>query len=106
MALGRVILAVVTFSPHPYLFFNNDGHGSLTFLGFHIDPSTGDAVDFLTGKVMAEKIMLPNLQESLLRNRVPLRENFEDLTRYANYILPLSGYLKKMFENYIFHEQS
>ncbi|XP_041354587.1 E3 ubiquitin-protein ligase rnf213-alpha-like [Gigantopelta aegis] len=67
-------------SPHPYIFFNPDGQ-TMTFLGFNINRQTGDLIDQQTGHVLEPAIMAKNLQDSLIRNRVPLNENFDQLQR-------------------------
>ena len=66
-------------SPHPYLFFNDDNI-SMTFLGFNISP-TGDMIDQVTRQVLERNVMRKNLQEALIRQRVPLNENFDRLHR-------------------------
>ena len=53
----------------------------MTFLGFNINRQTGDLIDQQTGTVLEKAIMAKNLQDSLLRNRVPLYENFDQLQR-------------------------
>ncbi|KAK3585587.1 hypothetical protein CHS0354_036774 [Potamilus streckersoni] len=67
-------------SPHPYLFFNPDGH-TITFLGFNIDSNTGNLIDQQTGQVLERTILPKNLYESLLHNRVPIQEDFDSLPR-------------------------
>ncbi|XP_052243455.1 E3 ubiquitin-protein ligase RNF213-like [Dreissena polymorpha] len=67
-------------SPHPYLFFNSD-HFTFTFLGFFIDKTTGNLIDLQTSHVLEQAIMAPNLYDALVRNRVPLQENFDNLQR-------------------------
>ncbi|XP_041354620.1 E3 ubiquitin-protein ligase rnf213-alpha-like [Gigantopelta aegis] len=67
-------------SPHPYIFFNPDGH-TMTFLGFNIDRQTGDLIDQQTGIVLERRIMPQNLQTCLHSNKVPLNENFDQLQR-------------------------
>ncbi|ELU09101.1 hypothetical protein CAPTEDRAFT_223578 [Capitella teleta] len=67
--------------PHPYLFFNADDSETVTFLGFHIDASTGNAVDPLTLDVIERNVMSNVLQHVLHKYNVPLRENFDTLTR-------------------------
>ncbi|ELT95387.1 hypothetical protein CAPTEDRAFT_208661 [Capitella teleta] len=67
--------------PHPYLFFNADDSETVTFLGFHIDPSTGNAVDPLTLDIIERNVMSKVLQQVLHRYNVPLRENFDTLSR-------------------------
>lgn len=67
-------------SPHPYLFFNPDHH-SMTFLGFNIERQSGNLIDVQTRRVLETGIMQRNLQDALIRNRVPINENFESLPR-------------------------
>lgn len=68
------------FSPHPYLFFNQDGH-SMTFLGFNIDKRTGNLVDLQTKTILEEGIMGTQLFNGLRRNNVNLTENYDTLPR-------------------------
>ncbi|KAL3881517.1 hypothetical protein ACJMK2_027949 [Sinanodonta woodiana] len=67
-------------SPHPYLFFNPDGH-TITFLGFNIERQTGNLIDQQTRRVLEAAIMPQNLYDSLVRNRVPIQEDFDSLPR-------------------------
>ncbi|XP_061169263.1 E3 ubiquitin-protein ligase RNF213-like isoform X1 [Saccostrea echinata] len=67
-------------SPHPYLFFNPDHH-SMTFLGFNIERQSGNLIDVQTNAVLERGIMQRNLQDALIRNRVPINENFDSLPR-------------------------
>ncbi|KAL3881513.1 hypothetical protein ACJMK2_027945, partial [Sinanodonta woodiana] len=67
-------------SPHPYLFFNPDGH-TITFLGFNIERSTGNLIDQQTRQVLETAIMPQNLYDSLIHNKVPIQENFDSLPR-------------------------
>lgn len=67
------------YSPHPYVFFNSDRH-SMTFLGFNID-ARGNMLDQRTNAVLEQNVMPKPLQEALVRNRVPLNENFDRLAR-------------------------
>jgi hypothetical protein len=70
-------------SSHPYLFFNCDGAGSVTFFGFNIDPKSGDSLHPVSKTVLQPEIMSKRLQASL-RNRhynIQLNENFEKLSR-------------------------
>ncbi|WAR07278.1 R213A-like protein [Mya arenaria] len=67
-------------SPHPYLFFNSDRF-TFTFLGFYIDRNTGNLVDQQTDDILEQKIMSQQLYDSLVRNRAPIRENFDALPR-------------------------
>ncbi|XP_062570766.1 E3 ubiquitin-protein ligase RNF213-like isoform X2 [Saccostrea cucullata] len=67
-------------SAHPYLFFNPDHH-SLTFIGFNIDRAFRNLVDQQTGAILEKNIMSRQLWEALQRNRVPLQEDFNGLSR-------------------------
>ncbi|ELU02735.1 hypothetical protein CAPTEDRAFT_201549 [Capitella teleta] len=67
--------------PHPYLFFNATDNGTFTFLGFHVHPRTGDAIDPESGSIIEKSIMPQNLQMHLEMNKVPLRETFGKLSR-------------------------
>jgi hypothetical protein len=79
--MGSIVMVHFSpFSPHPYIFFNPDRH-SITFLGFNIDKQTGNLIDHQTRAVLKEKIMSPQLFESLNRQGVNLLENFDNLTR-------------------------
>ena len=69
------------FSPHPYLFFNSDKF-TFTFLGFNIDRGTGNLVDHQTRNVLETGIMKQPLYDALIRNKVPLNENFDSLPRF------------------------
>ncbi|XP_060084373.1 E3 ubiquitin-protein ligase rnf213-alpha-like [Ylistrum balloti] len=68
-------------SPHPYLFFNPDHH-SMTFVGFKIQRATGDLMDQQTETVLEPRIMQRELQDSLIRNKVNIDENFDRLERH------------------------
>ncbi|XP_071112375.1 E3 ubiquitin-protein ligase rnf213-alpha-like [Haliotis cracherodii] len=68
-------------SPHPYIFFNPDGN-SMTFLGFNIDRQTGNMVDQQTQKVLEKGLVPRKLQDALIRNRVNINENIEQMKRY------------------------
>jgi len=67
-------------SPHPYLFFNDDGN-SFTFMGFIINVQTGDILDPHTRETLTPKALPRQLHEALIRNRVNLSENFDELPR-------------------------
>ena len=71
---------LLSFSPHPYLFFNSD-RMTFTFLGFYIDRQTGNLIDQQTGRVLDQGIMAHNLYDALVRNHVPIQENFDALPR-------------------------
>ncbi|CAC5415233.1 RNF213 [Mytilus coruscus] len=67
-------------SPHPYLFFNPDGH-TMTFLGFDIDRKSGDLTDQQSGKILEKSIITTMLFDILVKNGVNLNENFDKLPR-------------------------
>ena len=57
----------------------------MTFLGFYIDVSTQNLVDPSLNKVLAAHIMTKELMDSLVRNKVPLAEEFTGLDRYCTF---------------------
>ncbi|WAR16707.1 R213A-like protein, partial [Mya arenaria] len=67
-------------SPHPFLFFNSDGV-SFTFLGFNVDPYSGNLIDQQRKIVLEKNIMDESLFRALIRNKVDLKENFDKLPR-------------------------
>ena len=67
------------FSPHPYIFFNDD-HVTMTFMGFFIDDGCS-LVDRTTQLVIEPNIIEPGLKEVLEQNGVPLDADFDDLER-------------------------
>ncbi|XP_052239407.1 E3 ubiquitin-protein ligase rnf213-alpha-like [Dreissena polymorpha] len=67
-------------SPHPYLFFNYD-HETFTFLGFIIERGSGNMIDKKSNAVLDRAIMTTTLYDALVRNKVPLQENFDNLDR-------------------------
>lgn len=68
------------FSPHPYLFFNADNM-TFTFIGFHIESSTGNLID-QNGGILEKNIMSVGLYNLLKLNGVPVTEDFDELPRY------------------------
>ena len=68
------------YSPHPYVFFNAD-RNSMTFLGFNIGGG-GEMVDTQTGRILERNVMTRHLSQALVRNHVPLNENFDTLHRF------------------------
>ena len=63
-------------SPHPYIFFNEDGH-SMSFFGFKIDPPTMNLLDERTNELLEPQIMRKHLFYGLLQNKVPFNQPFE-----------------------------
>ncbi|XP_061431039.1 E3 ubiquitin-protein ligase rnf213-alpha-like [Lethenteron reissneri] len=71
--------------PHPYVFFNADGH-SLTFLGFHLQPNQQrgiDAVDPRTWDILKPDAIGVELHWSLNAQGVDFNVNFDMLPRDA-----------------------
>lgn len=53
----------------------------MTFIGFNINKFNRSLVDQQTGVTLVENIVSKQLWDALQRNKVPLQENFDDLTR-------------------------
>ena len=70
-----IIIILVLFSPHPYLFFNQD-HITMTFLGFFIN-SAGDLVDPQTSQILEKGLMSKPLRNGLQAQRVDFATNIE-----------------------------
>ncbi|XP_042247797.1 E3 ubiquitin-protein ligase rnf213-alpha [Thunnus maccoyii] len=68
---------------HPYIFFNDD-HVSMTFIGFHLQPSEQNSVDAIeptSGRVIKKNVMTRALYEGLKLQRVPFNIDFDRLPR-------------------------
>ncbi len=65
-------------SPHPYIFFNHDGH-SMSFFGFQLD-GTMNLIDERSGKILCKSIMTTNLHQGLERNGVVFNKSFDSKT--------------------------
>ena len=74
-------MAVFVFSPHPYIFFNQD-HITMTFLGFHINPN-GDLIDPGTNVVIenAYGLLTKQLQAGLAHQKVDFNTNYSAWTK-------------------------
>ena len=70
-----LIIVLLLFSPHPYLFFNQD-HITMTFLGFFIN-SAGDLVDPQTSQTLEKGLMSKPLRNGLQAQRVDFATNIE-----------------------------
>jgi hypothetical protein len=70
----------VIYSPHPYMFFNRTG-GTFTVMGFCIEKDTLNLIDTTSGMPLECNIIPRNLYDALIRNRVSLDENFDELPR-------------------------
>ncbi len=69
--------------PHPYLFFNPDGH-TFTFFGFNVDRGSGYLVDPNTQQPLFDQslVMARNLIQGIeLQNPSLLRENIAQLSK-------------------------
>jgi len=62
-------------SPHPYIFFNDDGH-TMTFFGFHLDANL-NLIDESSGQILEHRIMTRPLYEGLRRNSVVFDQAFD-----------------------------
>ena len=65
-------------SPHPYIFFNEDGH-SMSFFGFKLDRNL-NLINEKTEEILERSIMTPQLYAGLHRNRVPFNQPLEQKT--------------------------
>lgn len=68
-------------SPHPYIFFNQDGM-SITFVGFTVT-NRGDLINPATQLVIEQAIMSPDLYKGLLLNRVNFADDYHKWTKYV-----------------------
>ena len=69
--------------PHPYLFFNPDGH-TFTFFGFNVNRATGELVDPLTARPLFDRSLVlakPLIAGIELQNPSLLRENLATLSK-------------------------
>lgn len=71
---------ILSKSPHPYMFFNRTG-GTITMMGFCIEKATLNLIDTTSKEVLESDVMQRNLYEALIRNKVSLEENFDELPR-------------------------
>ena len=78
---GYPLMTLHYYSYHPYLFFNADGGGSFTFLGWNINKRNGDLVNTKNQTVLESRIMHPDLAQDLEDNRVNLTEDYDKLPR-------------------------
>ena len=73
MHISFIIIFRFLFSPHPYLFFNQD-RCTLTFLGFFIN-SNGDLVDPQASTILESGLMPQNLRNGLYAQKVDFTVN-------------------------------
>ena len=69
------MIVLLLFSPHPYLFFNQD-HITMTFLGFFIN-SAGDLVDPRSSETLEKGLMSKPLRNNLRAQGVDFETNIE-----------------------------
>ena len=70
-----LMIVILLYSPHPYLFFNQD-HITMTFLGFFIN-SAGDLVDPQTSQTLEKGLMSKSLRNGLQAQRVDFAADIE-----------------------------
>ena len=68
-------------SPHPYIFFNEDGH-TMSFFGFTLQrvDRIVNLLDERTSQILVHQIMTSRLYVGLDANRVPFNQPFEQKT--------------------------
>ena len=69
------MIVLLLFSPHPYLFFNQD-HITMNFLGFSIN-SAGDLVDPQSSETLEKGLMSKPLRNGLRAQGVDFETNIE-----------------------------
>ena len=65
-------------SPHPYAFFNDDGH-SVSFFGFFLQSL--DLIDERTRQVLHQKILNQFLYDSLIQNGIKFNQSLDGKSR-------------------------
>ena len=63
------------FSPHPYIFFNED-RISITFVGFKVHKSSGDLINPADDSTIEKAILTPQLMVGLEMNQVNFNEDY------------------------------
>ena len=81
MVVEKSDLLSFSFSPHPYLFFNQDG-ATMTFVGFNI-AKNGDLLDPQAQKVLESGIMNRALMQGLERQGVDLCCKYNSWSRFV-----------------------
>ena len=66
-------------SPHPYIFFNEDGAHTMSFCGFKLDDQL-NLIDERSGLILEDKIMSRPLHEGLKRQGVMFNRSIDDKT--------------------------
>ena len=79
--VDNVLPAIFFFSPHPYIFFNQD-RVSITFVGFTVTKQ-GDLINPTTNAVLERAIMTSQLYAGLLHNRVNFQDDHRTWTKQA-----------------------
>ena len=74
-----IFVSISESKPHPYLFFNNDGH-SLSFFGFHLDKSLR-ILNEKTGEVLVKNILNDYLYRGLINNGVKFNQDLDRKSR-------------------------
>ena len=70
-----LMIVILLYSPHPYLFFNKE-HKTMTFLGFFIN-SAGDLIDPQTSQTLEKGLMSKSLRNGLQAQRIDFTSNIE-----------------------------
>ena len=65
---------ISSYSPHPYLFFNQDGH-TMTFMGLWVDKD-GNLIDANCKTMIQKQFMTKNLRQLMNVNKVELMEEY------------------------------
>ena len=79
LSLCKVLISFSHYSPHPYIFFNQD-KVSITFVGFVVSKQ-GDLIDPNTQRVIEQAIMSPKLYEGLSVNKVDFADHHSRWTK-------------------------
>ena len=77
---SSLFIIISTFSPHPYIFFNED-RISITFVGFTVS-SRGDLIDPTNKQVLERAIMTPRLYTGLKHNKVNFQDDYRSWKKH------------------------
>ena len=71
-----ILFLILFLSPHPYLFFNEDGM-TITFVGFTVTRH-GDLINPMNRRVLEKRIMTRQLYNGLVVNKVNFEDNYRN----------------------------
>ena len=74
-----LFICLYLFRSHPYLFFNQPDHHSMTFVGLNIT-SEGDLIDSKTKSLIKSHVISKQLFTGLLNQQVNFNENYDNWT--------------------------